>query len=152
MLSAIFGPPIKRFMPKKGPIILVEDDKDDQELIAEIIQQSAYENELRIFNNGKEALDYLLSNSDRHFLILCDVNLPKMNGMELKTRINENDTLREKSIPFIFLSTTENPTFVKKAFGMSVQGFFNKPNNFNDLKIIVEMALNYWKLCEYPGE
>lgn len=139
-------------MPKKGPIILIEDDKDDQELIAEIISQSDHTNLLRIFPDGQEALDYLQANTDRHFLIICDINLPVINGLELKQRINGNERLRSKSIPFVFLSTTEDRSLVKEAFDMSVQGFFKKPSSYQELKVILEMVLNYWKHCEYPGE
>lgn len=137
-------------MPKKGPILLVEDDIDDQQLIVEIIHNSVHENPVRIFSNGKEAYDYLLVSTKRHFLIISDVNMPVMNGIELKQQINKNADLMHRCIPFIFLTTTKDSSVVKKAFEMSVQGFFKKPSSYEELKLVLESTLDYWKLCEYP--
>jgi CheY-like chemotaxis protein len=139
-------------MPKSGPIILVEDDTDDQELIAEIIHESNFENPLKIFQNGQQAFEYLQSSQDYPFLILCDVNMPVMNGLELRQRMHDNESLRSWSAPFIFLTTTEDRDVVRKAYGLSVQGFFKKPAAFGELQKLLELALDYWKHCEYPGK
>ena len=139
-------------MPKSGPIILVEDDPDDQELIAEIIQESRFENPLKIFHNGKQAFDYLRTSSEYPFLILCDVNMPVMNGLELRQLMFDDESLRNRSAPFIFLSTTEDREVVRRAYRLSVQGFFKKPSEFGELRKLLELALDYWKHCEYPGK
>jgi CheY-like chemotaxis protein len=139
-------------MPKSGPIILVEDDPDDQELIAEIIQESRFNNPLKIFQNGQQAFDYLRSSPEYPFLILCDVNMPVMNGLELRQRMFDDESLRNRSAPFIFLSTTEDREVVRRAYGLSVQGFFKKPAAFAELQKLLELALDYWKHCEYPGK
>lgn len=138
-------------MAKVGPIILVEDDTDDQELIAEIINADPGGNPLRIFPNGKEAFEYLQTASDRPFLIICDVNMPVMNGLELRQLMHENQNPRNKDIPFIFLTTTEDKRIVDKAYELSVQGFFAKPHDFHELKNILECTLEYWRFCLYPG-
>jgi CheY-like chemotaxis protein len=138
-------------MGKVGPIILVEDDTDDQELIAEIIKGSPGGNPLRIFQNGKEAFDYLRTSTDRPFLIICDVNMPVMNGLEFRQQIHENEDLKSKEIPFIFLSTTEDKKVVDKAYELAVQGFFTKPHDFHELKNILEVTLEYWRSCLFPG-
>jgi len=138
-------------MDKVGPIILVEDDTDDQELIAEIIQASPGNNPLRIFHNGKEAFEYLQTSSDQPFLIICDVNMPVMNGLEFRQQIHEDEDLKRKDIPFIFLSTTEDKKVVDKAYQLSVQGFFTKPHDFHELKNMLEVTLEYWRFCLFPG-
>src|SRR3954470_18208468 len=116
-------------MPKKGPIILIEDDVDDQELISEAIRSLAYQNEIKSFDNGQEALEYLATTSDKPFLIFCDVNMPVMNGLELRKHINDDEYLRNKSIPFVFLSTSDDKDPVRKAYALASQGFFKKPNS-----------------------
>ncbi|HZE84018.1 MAG TPA: response regulator [Puia sp.] len=139
-------------MPRSGPIILVEDDIDDQELIMEIIQGTAIGNPLKLFHNGQQALEYLRASPDYPFLIICDVNMPVMNGLELRQHMHDNESIKNRSAPFIFLSTTEDREVVRRAFALSVQGFFKKPAGFHELQQLLELMLDYWKHCEYPGK
>jgi len=139
-------------MPRSGPIILVEDDIDDQELIMEIIQGSSIGNPLKLFHNGQQALEYLRTSPDYPFLIICDVNMPVMNGLELRQHMHDDESMKNRSAPFIFLSTTENRDVVRRAFALSVQGFFKKPAEFRELQLLLELALDYWKHCEYPAK
>lgn len=138
-------------MTKKGPIILIEDDKDDQELMKEILHQVHISNELICFTNGKEALQYLKTTSEQPFLILSDVNMPLMNGLELRALINEDEELRNKSIPFVFLTTTASRSAVKQAYDMSVQGFFEKGSNMKDIGKTIRLIYDYWQLCRHPN-
>jgi CheY-like chemotaxis protein len=89
-------------MPKTGPIIIVEDDHDDQQVLKEVFEELKLPNILRFFNSCVEALNYLLTTIERPFLIISDINVPAMNGFELKEKINQNEQLRRKNIPFIF--------------------------------------------------
>ncbi|HYH13638.1 MAG TPA: response regulator, partial [Flavisolibacter sp.] len=114
-------------MTKTGPIIIVEDDPEDQEVIADVLQLNGVKNELKFFDNGKLALDYLLKTTDNPFLIICDINMPVMNGLELRKEINKSDVLTQKSIPFVFYTTHAEKHAVEEAYRMSVQGFFQKP-------------------------
>src|SRR5215210_4071759 len=102
-------------MPNRGPVIIVEDDTDDKEILQEVFTSLGIKNELKFFGDGEEVLYYLKTTTDKPFIILTDVNLPKMRGTELQKRINEDESLRRKSIPFIFLTTSANPTAVRKA-------------------------------------
>lgn len=129
----------------------MEDDTDDQELIAEIINADPGGNPLRIFHNGKEAFEYLETAADQPFLIICDVNMPVMNGLELRQLMYDRKDPRNKDIPFIFLSTSEDKKIVDKAYALAVQGFFTKPHDFYELKNILECTLEYWRFCLYPG-
>src|SRR5215218_9534907 len=72
------------------------------------------------FKNGKEAEAYLRTTTHHPFLILCDINMPVMTGLELRATIEADPVLKEKSIPFIFLSTTGNPTVVRNAYSLTV--------------------------------
>jgi CheY-like chemotaxis protein len=133
-----------------GPIILVEDDLDDQEMMMDVFKLLQVPNEIKIFDTAVAAFDYLLSTNDKPFIIFSDVNLPKMTGAQLKKKINENDRLRRRSIPFVFLTTTSSHPAVLEAFDNNAQGFFTKPHDMRSLKEMVEMILNYWKLSRHP--
>jgi CheY-like chemotaxis protein len=132
-----------------GPIILVEDDLDDQEMMKEVFAVLKVPNEIKVFDTAVAAFEYLVTTTDKPFIIFSDVNLPKMTGAELKKKINDNDKLRKRSIPFVFLTTTSTHTTVLEAFDNNAQGFFTKPHDMRSLQEMVEMILNYWKLSRH---
>lgn len=138
-------------MPTNYPIMIVEDDQDDCDLIAAALQEIGVTRELRCFPNGEEALKYLQSTPEILFLILSDINMPKMNGFELKKRINEDQALRKKSIPFIFLTTSVTERSVNQAYEMLVQGYFKKPDTFEEMKTLLSLNMQYWARCESPN-
>ena len=136
---------------KSGPIILVEDDIDDQEFITDALEMLGVKNEIRIFDNGQKALEFLLSSDAQPFIILSDVNLPIMNGLQLKTEIEQNAFLKSKSIPFIFLSTSADAKAVSEAFTLNVQGFFVKENTYDGIQRQLKQIIKYWKTCRHPN-
>lgn len=139
-------------MPKSGPIIIVEDDHDDQEVLKEVFEELEVPNLLRFFSTSVEALDYLLTTIERPFLIISDINVPAMNGLEFKEKINENDALRRKNIPFVFLSTNSESTAISKAYELLAQGYFIKPVTLADIKEMVVKIVDYWKVSSRPIE
>ena len=138
-------------MSKYGPVILVEDDEDDREILKEVFKSLEVENTLLFFSNGQEVLNYLMTTTDKPFLILCDVNLPKMRGTELRHRLNENEHLRKKSIPFVFLSTSAEPGAVRDAYDQMVQGFFQKEHRYEQVKSMIKLIIDYWSVCKHPN-
>ncbi|QHV96701.1 response regulator [Spirosoma endbachense] len=137
-------------MPLKGPIICIEDDKDDQLLIGEAIKELQLPNEVCFFIDGEAALEFLNATTKKPFLILCDTNLPIMNGIELRKRLSENEYLRRKSIPFVFVTTSVNPALVQTAYDITVQGYFKKPYSYIDLKQQIKLIIAYWSECLHP--
>jgi CheY-like chemotaxis protein len=138
-------------MHKEGPIIIIEDDSDDQELLKEIFEELKITNLIRFFNSCLHALDYLLSPVEKPFLIISDINLPAMTGLEMCKKIRQNEFLRMKTIPFVFLTTTHDQKVVTEAYEMNVQGFFVKPSNIKELKETIKMIVDYWKVCRHPN-
>lgn len=136
---------------KSGPILLVEDDADDQEFITDALEILGVKNQIKIFENGQKALDFLNLTDQQPFLILSDVNLPIMNGLQLKSEIQRNEYLRKKSIPFIFLSTSADSKAVSEAFELSVQGFFVKENTYDGIQQQLKQIIDYWKNCRHPN-
>lgn len=137
-------------MPKNGPIIIIEDDFDDQELLREIFGELNIPNVLKFFNSCLSAFDYLLTSIEKPFLILSDINLPAMTGLELCRKIMENEFLRIRSVPFVFLTTTGDQKVITQAYDMHVQGFFVKPSSIAELKEMIRMIIEYWKVCRHP--
>jgi CheY-like chemotaxis protein len=136
---------------RKGPIVIIEDDIDDQEMFGEVFKELQVENELKFFENCNDGLNYLMETSDKPLLILSDINLPAMSGIEMRSRIIENDYLRQKSIPFVFLSTASKKEYIVQAYAMMVQGYFEKPDSLDKLKDTLGMIVNYWKYCKHPN-
>ena len=136
---------------KNGSIILVEDDRDDQELLVDVFESLGVPNEIQIFENGHEALLFLKETPSQPFLIICDVNMPIMNGLELRRQINGNELLRRKSIPFIFLSTSGDAKAVIEAYELDVQGFFVKERYFDGIQDQIKQIIAYWKNCRHPN-
>ncbi|MCL6261061.1 response regulator [Aquiflexum sp. TKW24L] len=138
-------------MNRKGPIIIIEDDWDDQDILKEIFESLSYPNEVMFFNDGEEALKYLTKAKEDPFIIFSDINMPKLNGMELREQIQENEELRVKSIPFLFFSTTSEQKYIVDAYSKSVQGFFIKPNSYKEIKETIMIIMEYWSKCVAPN-
>lgn len=137
-------------MPKSGPIIIIEDDVDDQELLHDILRELKVPNLVKFFNSCVNALDYLVTTIEKPFLIISDINLPAMTGLELCQKITDNKSLKVKSIPFIFLTTASDQRLIEEAYRMYVQGFFVKPTSIQELKEMVKMIIDYWKVSQHP--
>lgn len=138
-------------MALSGPVLIIEDDHDDQELIKSAFDEMGIDNPINIFNNGKEALDYLLETTEQPFLILCDVNMPVMNGLELREYIENHEPLKKKSIPFVFLTTAASKNIVNKAYDLTVQGFYQKEDTYTKLSEQLRLIVHYWKSCLHPN-
>jgi CheY-like chemotaxis protein len=133
----------------RGPIIIVEDDKDDQEVYEESIKALGITNEIRFFNGGQPMLEYLINTEEQPFIILSDINMPGMTGLELKKYIHGDPFLRTKGIPFVFISTNASKMSVRHAHALSVQGFFEKPSNMEGVKQMLKNIFEYWALCRH---
>lgn len=139
-------------MNKNGPIIVIEDDADDQEVLVAIFKKLDYKNEIIFFSDGFAALEYLSVSHNKPFLILSDINMPKLNGFELREKVYNNEALKMKCIPYLFFTTTATQHAVIDAYSKSVQGFFVKPNNYEKLESTVKTIIEYWKQCISPNQ
>lgn len=139
-------------MNKTGPIIVIEDDEDDQEILVEIFQRLGYENKIVYFMDGNKALEFLNRTDVQPFLILSDINMPKIDGFQLRNKIFTNEQLQTKCIPYLFFTTGANKKAVVDAYALSVQGFFIKPNSFDGLERTIRKIIEYWRECIAPGQ
>ena len=138
-------------MSLNGPIIFVEDDADDQFIFEEICIKLGVSNQMKFFYSAEAVLSYLRQTPDKPFIIFCDINMPEMDGLELRKQINAEDYLRRKSIPFVFFSTAATPSQVRTAYDLTVQVFFIKEHNFAETMSTIKMILEYWRKCYHPN-
>ncbi len=138
-------------MAHNGPIIIVDDDLHDIDVVTAAITELGFKNPIRSFTGAKSAMDFLGSTTDIPFIILCDIRMVEMNGLEFRNAVNQNDYLRKKSIPFIFLTAAVSQEIVNIAYDLTVQGFLIKPRTFEDLKSKLHTVLNYWTECVHPN-
>ncbi|MCE7067085.1 response regulator [Dyadobacter sp. CY326] len=138
-------------MNKSGTIIIIEDDPDDQFVFEEVFRELDYPNQRMYFADGLKALDYLYSTPDRPFIIISDVNLPKLDGLELRKKVQTDAELSLKCIPYVYFTTAINQQAVIDAYSTSAQGFFVKPSNFDEIKETIKIMIEYWKKCAAPN-
>ncbi len=138
-------------MNKNGPIIIIEDDKDDELLLREVFTKLGYPNEPLFFGDGQAALDFLDSTNIVPFLILSDINLPKLDGFELRSKIKMDAKLQLKCIPYLFFTTASSQKSVIDAYSLSVQGFFVKQTKMAELEKTISVIMEYWKRCASPN-
>lgn len=77
--------------------------------------------------------------------------MPKLNGMELREKVHNNEDLRLKSIPYLFFSTCAEQENVIDAYSKSIQGFFVKSNSYAKLKSTIFKIVEYWQECVSPN-
>ena len=138
-------------MNKTGPIIIIEDDLDDQDILTDVLKELNYKNEVIFFSDSVQALEYLTHTEVEPFLVLSDINMPKLNGIELREKVHNNEDLRLKSIPYLFFSTSAEQKHVIDAYSRSIQGFFIKPTSYEKLKNTMRKIVEYWQECESPN-
>ena len=139
-------------MNKNGSIIVIEDDLDDKEILEEVFKKLNYKNKIVFFSDGEKALAYLNQATVMPFLILSDINMPRLNGMELRKKIHTDAELQIKCIPYLFFTTTANKNSVIDAYSMSAQGFFIKDNSAAELEITIKIMIEYWTRCYSPNQ
>jgi CheY-like chemotaxis protein len=132
------------------PILIIDDDSDDKEFLQDAWKELNYPNQLIFFKNGEQVLQYLQTEKTVPFLIISEVNLPIMNGFELKEKILKHDTMRYKSIPFVFWSSQISNSQVQKAYDLGVNGVFVKESNLAELKQSLIDIVRYWIKSKVP--
>ncbi|GEO09496.1 response regulator [Segetibacter aerophilus] len=138
-------------MDRSGPVVVIEDDVDDQEVLSLVFKELNYPNEIKFFSDGEEALNYLNRTDITPFLILSDINMPKLNGFAMREKIRLDAKLQVKCIPYLFFTTGATQKAVIDAYSASVQGFFIKQNTMAELVKTISVIMEYWKRCSSPN-
>ncbi|MDQ6470590.1 response regulator [Flavobacterium sp. LHD-80] len=137
-------------MRRSGEIIIIEDDEDDRLLLNDIFDILDYPNKIVFFEDPTQVETYLSDPDVSPFMILSDINMPKMDGYELRNKILANKDLCEKCVPYIFLSTSKDPQNIAKAYSCQVHGYFKKGDDFESLKKMIQNIVEYWRTSLTP--
>ena len=137
-------------MRNSQPILLVEDDNVDVMTVKRALKDLNIKNQLVSAANGEEALEYL-NNSDnsKPCIILLDLNMPKMNGIEFLTIIKADETL--KKIPVVILTTSSQQQDIVESFKLSVAGYIVKSVDYAEFTEAINTINLYWTLSKLPS-
>jgi len=120
---------------KELTILIAEDDDGHADLIMTGLKESGICNNMIRFIDGKQTWDFIsgkgnnmVLDKDKSYLLLLDINMPKMGGIELLERIKSNDEL--KNLPVIMLTTTDDPREVEKCYTLGCNIYITKPVDF----------------------
>ena len=137
-------------MRSSKPILLVEDDKVDAMTIKRSLETINITNDMDVANNGEEALQYLRdSQGELPCIILLDLNMPKMNGIEFLRIVKHDETL--KRIPVVILTTSSDEQDKIESFNLGVAGYMIKPVDYWQFVEVVKAIDLYWTLSELPN-
>lgn len=131
-------------------ILLVEDNLQDIEIARRAFAKGRVKNELIVVRDGQEALDYLYrqgkykdpASAPRPGMILLDLNLPKVGGMEVLQQIKKDEAL--KSIPVIVLTASPREEDVVRTYNLGVNTYIQKPVEFDNFMRVVNAVQEYW--------
>jgi CheY-like chemotaxis protein len=135
-------------------ILLVDDDQVDIMNVQRAFKKNNIQNPLHVANNGMEALDLLRGTEGREKiiptprLILLDINMPRMNGIEFLRELRKDPVLR--SISVIIMTTSNDDKDKFEAYNLNVAGYIVKPVSFEKFVGAVSVLNTYWQLCEMP--
>jgi CheY-like chemotaxis protein len=136
-------------MKSQNPILLVEDDEIDAMTVKRALKELQIPNVLYVAENGEVALDIL---NDEEYaypcLIFLDLNMPKLNGLELLQILKTHD--RFKIIPVVVLTTSNNDQDRQACFHLGVAGYMLKPVDYQQFVNMITTIDAYWTLSELP--
>ena len=136
----------------KVKLLLLEDDDLDVLAIRRALRKARVDNELVVAQDGVEGLGILRGESgpplQRPYLILLDLNMPRMNGIEFLTELRNDPALRD-SIVFV-LTTSDSETDIIRAYDKFIAGYMVKAKVGEDFMQLIAMLDQYWKTIEFP--
>lgn len=137
-------------------ILLVEDNPDDVELTLHALRKENLANNIHVARDGEEALEFLFCSgihAERSFehpprLILLDLKLPKVDGMEVLRRLKAD--ARTKTIPVVILTSSKEERDLAKGYGLGANSYIQKPVDFDQFRETVKNVGLYWLVINQP--
>jgi len=136
--------------PTNKPILLIEDDQVDAMVVRRALKELHVTNRLEHVENGEEALAYLRDSAmERPCLILLDLNMPVMNGIEFLQEVKTDPEL--KRTPVVALTTSDEQKDKVESFELGVAGYMRKPVDYQQFVEIIRTIEAYWSISESPA-
>jgi CheY-like chemotaxis protein len=131
------------------PILLVEDDQVDMMTVIRALKEIHVTNQVVHLENGEDALNYLRDgNSEKPCIILLDLNMPVMNGIEFLKAVKDDEQLRR--IPVLVLTTSVEQQDRLSSFNFNVAGYVSKPVDYRQFVEVMRTIDAYWTISEMP--
>lgn len=135
-----------------GKIILVDDHIYEKQLLESALKEKNWDLKVDHYLNAEDALEHLKTyKQEEIFLIISDLEMPGMNGLDFKKAIDNDKVLRAKAIPFIFASSISTKEQVAEAFNYRIQGYFKKPMNIEEQADMLDIIIKYWVIGRHPN-
>ncbi len=128
---------------KKLTFLLIEDDEIEQLKFQRILKKINPIHTTREANDGEEALQLIISGECIPDVILLDLNMPKMNGIDFLQQFKQHESL--KYIPIVMLTTSSNHSEIKQCYRHGASGYIIKPLKYEDYIKKIEILVNYWE-------
>lgn len=144
-------------MIAERPILLVEDNPDDEALTLRAFGKNAIANPVVVARDGVEAIDYLFGTGDHvgrdmHVMpavVLLDLKLPRIDGLEVLRRIRADE--HTSILPVVVLTTSGEPRDIQQAYQLGANSYIRKPVDYQDFVKSVNAILNYWLQLNEPS-
>lgn len=131
------------------PVLLVEDDSVDIMTVKRCFKRLKIPNELLVAQNGEEALELLRESSEKKpCIILLDINMPKMNGLEFLEKFKQIQPLQRT--PVVMLTSSKEESDIDHCFAQGVAGYILKPIEYEEFVETIELLNAYWSRSELP--
>ena len=142
---------------KEVTIVMVEDDEGHARLIEKNVRRAGVNNEIVPFTNGNEALDYILGpdrsgtvNHDRYLLILLDLNLPDMSGIDILEKVKSNP--HAKRLPVVILTTTDDEREIQRCYDLGANVYITKPVDYDNFAHAIRQLGLFFAVMQIPGQ
>lgn len=137
-------------LKKSKYILLVEDNKDDEDLTLRALRKGNISNDIVVVRDGAEALEYLFAEgaysgrdkNQKPQVVLLDLKLPKLNGLEVLKKIRESDSL--KTLPVVILTSSREEKDLLNGYKLGANSYICKPVDMNQFSTAIQQLGLYW--------
>ncbi|SOC43623.1 response regulator receiver domain-containing protein [Rhizobium subbaraonis] len=136
-------------------IVMIEDDEGHARLIEKNVRRAGVHNEIVPFTLGSQALDFILgekrdgvANKDRYLLVLLDLNLPDMSGIDILQQIKSNEHSRR--LPVVVLTTTDDEREIQKCYDLGANVYITKPVDYEGFATAIRNLGLFFSVIQVP--
>jgi CheY-like chemotaxis protein len=140
---------------KEVTIVMIEDDEGHARLIEKNVRRAGVNNEIVPFTNGTSALDFILGTDrsgevsrDRYLLVLLDLNLPDMSGIDILEKIKGNE--HTKRLPVVILTTTDDEREIQRCYDLGANVYITKPVDYENFAHAIRQLGLFFAVIQIP--
>jgi CheY-like chemotaxis protein len=116
------------------------------------MRELSLKNKVHLFKDGQEAFQFLKETKEDIFLILSDLNMPVMDGLQLKRFIEMTPEIKIKAIPFVFHTQVASAAEVRAAYACNIQGYIRKAHSLDGTISSLHKIISMWEDCIHPRD